>query len=404
MSKENKNDFGEETINRLFPSEDLSVFFEKRINELNITPTNALEIIDIEYRSLQGILKGTNKRVDYTNFIKLANFLKISKEKVFDLYLKALEKNFPIDSNPFPQNKIDFINKNFDLVTLKKAKFIENITNYEQIEKRINERFGFKTIFEYKLPSDEIAFSAGLIKPKNPLTRGIWINEAETAFVEINNPYEYNREGLIKYFPEIRWHSTNVEQGLLYVIKALYKLGITVIYQTSFESLHLRGATMKINNKPCIVLTDYRGFYSTLFFALCHELSHVLFDLDELKHVHVSEDEPHDLIESEKENEANNFSREYLFSKDKLKEVKAHLNNSGFIKTFAELNQVHESFIYTFHAFDSKKDDRNAWARARRHNPPFEKLIEQIKNPWENGGKSIENHIRFLREECNLYN
>ncbi|TWJ04792.1 hypothetical protein JN11_00513 [Mucilaginibacter frigoritolerans] len=403
MLSGNDHDFANEIISRLQSAETLTDLFEKRISELNITPTNALEILEIEYRALQGILTATNKRVDYTNFPKLASFLKISKERVFSLYLNQLEINFPENTSSYPQNKIDFINSNFDLVTLRKAGFIQSITDYKHIEEKIVGRYGLKTIFEYRLPPNEIAFSAGLIKPKNTYTRAFWVNEAKEVFEEIDNPNDYDRDGLIKYFPEIRWQTTDVDKGLLCIIRDLYKLGVTVIYQSPFENLHLRGATMKVNGKPCVVLTDYKGFYATIFFGLCHELSHVLFDLDDLKHAHISDGETHDFSLDEKEKEANDFSREYLFSTDKLKQVRPYLNDTAFVKGYAEQNQVHASLIYTFNAFD-KGDDRKAWARAQKNNPlSFKDMVSKIENPWKDG-KLISEHVKFLRSEYNLYN
>jgi HTH-type transcriptional regulator / antitoxin HigA len=388
-------------LDSLFPKEKLSVFFENRLKELDIAPTNALEIIGIEYRALQGIIYGTNKRVDYTNFTKIASFLKMPREKVISLYLDSLEKNFP-ETIPFPQNKIEFINSNFDLPTLKKDGFINSITDYQEIEQKINSFFGFKTIFEYKLPTNAVAFSAGVIQPKNIYTRGFWLRAAIETFKDINNPNVYDRERLLKYIPYIRKQSMNVECGLLSVIKDLYNLGVTVFYQDKFSSLHLRGASMCIDNKPCIVLTDYRGFYATLWFALMHEIHHILFDLDELKNSpHISYDEIEDFLVAEKEEESNDFAREYLFSIDKTRKARPHLNNSPFIEEIAERNGVHSSLIYTFYARDVGKENQKAWMRAKRNNPNIEMLIKPISNLWKKP-KTIARFVKQIKET--IYN
>ena len=398
MDKKNSDDFNVDALLKgLFHNERLNDLFEKRIKELNLLPTNALEILDIEYRALQGILNGTNKRVDYTNFTKLASFLKISRERVISLYFDELEKNFP-EKAPYPQNKIDFINKNFDLATLRKAGFIKSITDYKEIENRINQRFGFKSIFEYKPIKRGIAFSAGVIKPKNEQTRELWIENVIEAFEELANPYEYDRQKLIKYIPSIRWQCTNVEHGLRYVISDLYKLGVSVLYQSPLSTLHLRGATLVVNEKPCVVLTDYKGFYPTLWFALMHEISHVLFDLEEIKAntYHISDEEPEDLHLIEKENQANGFAREYLFSKEKSAVARAHINNKNYILNIAEQNHVDASFIYVFYAFDTGKDDLKAWQKAQKSNPDFTELIAPLDLKWTDN-KSISEHIQLLK-------
>lgn len=379
----------------------LKELFNKKVAELQITPTNVLEILNIQHRALKGILEGTQKMVDVTNLIKLANFLQLSKEEVIKLYVDSLERSY--SENIVSPEKIKFIQENFDLAALKKAGFIDSISDFDSIESKIVSFLGLKSIYEYKRPSIKPAFSAGLVRPKNELTRSLWIHSAMTYFEDINNPYEYNRQSLIEYFPNIRWHSTNVEFGLLTIIKDLFKLGVTVIYQPPLPTLHLRGATFAINDKPCIVLTNYVGFYGTLWFALIHELFHVLFDWDEIRNniYHLSDDEDNELVVQEKENEANSFAREYLFPKEKMNQIKNNINNSYFIGEFAKNNHVHPSIIYVFNAYDSSKTNRVAWARARKNEPDISKCIAHLENPWKNS-KPIGQMVKDKKLE--IYN
>jgi HTH-type transcriptional regulator / antitoxin HigA len=159
--------------------ESLNELFERRIQELNVSRTNALDILKIERLTLNGILGGTQKRVDFTNLIKIANFLQIPKEQVIKLYVEVLEINFP-EKKAISPDKIAFINENFDLAGLKKAKFLDSITDYEEIENRVIHFFGLKSIFDYKKPPVDVAFSAGLVKPKNEYLRSFWIKAAIT--------------------------------------------------------------------------------------------------------------------------------------------------------------------------------------------------------------------------------
>lgn len=381
----------------------LNELFERRIRELNISRTNALDILGIERLTLNGILGGTQKRVDSTNLKAIANFLQISIERVFKLYMEALEINYP-EKAVISSDKIAFINENFDLAGLKKAKFLDSITDYVEIERRVINFFGLKDIFDYKKPPVDVAFSTGLVKPKNEYLRSFWIKAAEDAFSEINNPYEYDRQALIEYFPQIRWHSTSVEMGLLSIIRDLFKIGVTVFYQPSMPSLHLRGATFAVNEKPCVVLTNYVGFYPTLWFGLIHELYHVIFDWKEIKSnrykYHLSDDETETLSVKERENQADNFAREYLLPKEKSYAIRQHLNNESYVNQFAKDNHVHPSFIYVFNAYDEGNKNRTAWARARKHNPNTDKLIEKLTNPWD-----VQQPVReFIKSiKYNLY-
>ncbi len=360
--------------------ESLKDIFNRRLIELQMSKTAAANLLEIESRTLNGILDGTLQRVDISNLVKVSNFLQISLQEIFILFSQSLEKNFPQLSKSTSKS-ILFINQNFDVAALKKVGFIDSVSDYEQIEKKIVDFFGLRNIFEYKLPPMNVAFSSGVVKPKNNLSRDFWINVGMKTFYKINNPYSYQREALIKYFPEIRWHCTNVNVGLIEVMQSLYRMGITVIYQSRMKTdFHLRGATFSIDNKPCILLTDYRGFYPTLWFALIHELFHVLFDWDEIKKnkYHVS-GELEQLSVQAKEEEADNFAREYLFSKEKSNIIRPHLKDVEYVKKFSKVNNVDSSFVYVFNAKDLNTS--SAWALAQKYNQNFSKLLNELADP-----------------------
>lgn len=380
---EDTSDFNINSIlNNLFRPPTLRELFENKLVELKMATTAALETIEMQHRSLNGILDGTQKTVDFTNFSKLANFLQVPKEKVIELYDNELEKNFP--TMTISGDKIKFIKENFDLAILKKAGFIESLTDFKHIEQRLLARLGLRSIFEYQKPRNDIAFSSGIFKPRNESTRAFWIKAAKNIFEEIGNPYEYNKKGLVEYFPQIRWHSTNVEKGLIEVIRNLYKLGITVIYQPPLQTLRLRGAIFSVSDKPCIVLTNYVGFYATIWFALIHELYHVLFDWDDIKInlYHLTDDDDDQLSVRERENLADDFARKYFFSKEKAADIKRFINDAKYVNDVAFENHIHPSMIYVFLAFDSGDKDRAAWARARRFSPQPEEFVAAIDIPW----------------------
>ncbi|AHM62347.1 putative plasmid maintenance system antidote protein [Flammeovirgaceae bacterium 311] len=359
----------------------LKELFDRKIHELKLTPTSAYDIIGIQSRSAKGILSGTQKVVDITSLIKIANFLQIPKEDLVKLYLETVEENFPI--NNITPDKINFIKENFDLAVLRKAGLIKNITDFAHIEARILSRLGLRSIFEYRKPNIDVAFSSGLFKQKNDNTRAFWIKAAQAYLKEIDNPYEYNREQLIKVFPRIRWHTLNEEKGLVEVIKILYRVGITVIFQPPLQKLQLRGATFNHKNKPCIVLTNYLGFYATLWFALIHELYHVLFDWEEIKvnKYHLTDDSNEQLSVREREAEADKFAREYLFSTEKTKNIRPYIYDESFVKNYASDNHVHPSIIYVFNAWDQKNN--RGWALARKHSPDVNKSVISIKTDWQ---------------------
>lgn len=380
----------------------LKGLFDRRLSQLGISQTTSLKILKIESRTLKGVLDGSLKMVDFTALIKLSSFLQIPQKKVISLFLTELEKNFP-ESFPYPSNKIEFINKNFDLASLKKAGIINSITDYYEIDAKISSFLGVKNVFEYQPSISNVAFSLGAIKPKNNLNRSMWLKRAKDIIHELDNPYHYDRDRLIDYFGEIRWHSTNVELGLTNVVQALYSMGITVIFQTSLPTIHLRGATVAINNKPAIILTDYRGYYPTLWFTLIHELFHVLFDWEDIKKnkEHISEENIEVLSDLERENEANEFACDYLFPKEKVRISGAFINDPELVNEYAKNNHVHPSFVYLFHAKESNIKDGFAWNLVHKYNPDITPILKTFDNWIEENPKNISEVVTHLK--TNIY-
>jgi len=403
MNENQKDKFIKNILNSALKEETLKDLFENKLNQLEISTTSALEILKMSSRTLKGILDGTQKTFDHTALLKIASLLQEPREKVVKLYFDSLSEKHPIVATATPE-KIEFIKANFPLGIMKKDKFIKNITDFDDIEKKICLRLGLKSIFEYRKPQMDVAFSSGdLFKPQNELTRSFWIAAAKACFEEIDNPYDFKPQALAEYFPKLRWQSTDEEHGFLNVIRNLYKLGITVIYQPPLHTLQLRGATFSVNEKPCIAITNYVGFYSTLWFALTHEILHVIFDWEEIKSnsYHLSDDSNPDLSIKEKEAETNKYARQYLFSNEKAKKIKPFLNDISYVKEFALDNHVHESLIYAFNAFDNGSNDRMAWSRARRYDGDIRKCISKIDIRWEDN-ESIESIFRKLKME--IYN
>lgn len=382
----------------VFRPQSLRELFEKKLKDLDMSATAVAGLLDMQPRSLTGILDGTQKTVDYTYFIKLASFLQLPREKVIELYMLALESNFP--TTTVSPEKVQFIKDNFDLAALRKAGFIDSVTDFQQIEKRLLDRLGLKSIFEYRPQRGDVAFSAGLIQPKNQMNRSMWITAATAIFDDLANPYTYNRQHLIEYFPQIRWHSTNTERGLTEVIRNLYRIGITVIYMPPLPTLHLRGAIFAVDDKPCIVLTNYRGYYATLWFALVHELYHVLFDWDDIRIncYHLTDADNDELSVQHREDLADDFAREYLFPKEKTSALKRHINDSTYIHEVARVNHVHPSLIYVFDAYDSGKGDRRAWGRAKLLDPTADVAVANLKFPWDSK-ESREDRVQKLKQE-----
>ncbi|RMB60543.1 hypothetical protein EAX61_06895 [Dokdonia sinensis] len=384
--------------------ENLEELFENRIDSLSITKTTALKMMGMTVRTLDGILTGQQKMLDYTQLIKLSNFLGVELEETTVLYVKKLQEvHNPEEDLEKMSQKVKFVNEKFNLAEMRKVGLIKSLSDYDDIIERLCNYFGLTNILDYREPDINVAFSSGKRAKRNCAIMN-WMYLAEKTCIELRNTNEFDQEKLVSYFPEIRWQSMDVDNGLVNVIQQLYQLGVTVVFIPSFPSLHIRGATFEVNNKPCIALTDYVGFYPTLWFALVHELYHVLFDWDEIRlsSYHISQEQQKSLdSHSANEVEADAFAREYFFSTSKTNEVRGLIKNDNYIREFALSNNVHPSFIYTFYAWDTPDADKYSWARAKKFNPDTTRLLRKIDFPFGNN-MSYSEHIKNLRRT--IYN
>jgi len=337
-----------------YPLQDL---FELRLKKLDITKHQALKILDIDHKILTGFLTGDTKKIDFVTVLKLSNFLEVPEDQIVEKYFKIV--NTAYKETIGLAKKRSFIINNFNLPGLKKIGLIQSINDFEHIEEKINTFLGYESIYEHGKFKITAAFSAAK-RISNVMSLSFWYAAASQSLKETPNPYEYDRKALIEFFPQIRWYSMNVEKGLVTVAQTLFKFGITLIFVPKYnKDLHIHGATLSYRDKPCIVLTQYTNFYATMWFALIHELYHVLYDWEEIRHniYHIT-GETHSVKISEEK--ANNFARQYLFSDEKMEQVKPHINEAKYVKIFAERNHVHPSVIYSFYNRDTNKPENYA--------------------------------------------
>ncbi|MEZ0541357.1 ImmA/IrrE family metallo-endopeptidase [Fibrella sp. Tmos10] len=342
-----------------------------QLKKMQINQTQALEAIQIESRALHALLAGTSSRVDILSLIKLAHFLEISQTEAINLYLDSLKK--PSDEQISLLERRKYILKNFNLSDLKSEGIIESSSDLDHVEKVLVKYFDYNSIFDYRREVLNPAYSSAKIASNNQMLN-YWTEFARQVFKKIYNTNPYDRKALIEYFPTIRWHSMNVEKGLWEIVRVLFRMGITIIYLPKFSKLHIRGATFSVNRKPCIVLTDYKGNYATLWFALLHELHHVLFDWDDIlmNSYHIS-DKTDLYTKVEVEDVANQFAKDYLFSDEKLQDVLPHINNRSYIEKYARLNHVHSSIIYTMIAYK-----RSNWVWLKDFLPDIGRCLKAV--------------------------
>ncbi len=373
--------------------------FDKTLEYLDISFNQARENLGLTYRALNGILDGNLEQVDMMALIKISQFLELEHSEVARIYADTLTMKHRdmIDES----ERRTFILNNFDLAALKANGIIDSIRDFNLIEYQLKEFLGLDKILDFQSDETGIAYWISNKEPKDTKARRLFMGRSKSILKLIGNPFEYRKDALIEYFPKIRWQSLDLDNGLITVMQHLYKIGITVLFLPKNIGLKLRGATCAINGKPCIVLTDYRGYYPTLWYALLHELFHVIFDWEDIK-----KDKFHLSLEDEgipRENEANDFARDYFLPPSKIDFAFEKIDDRAYVKRFALDSKIHPSLIYARYAFVKTTKEENVWKKfnAQRLFPKFSPLLSAISVDSDKKVKPISYAAHYT---LNIYN
>lgn len=357
----------------------LSDILDARKKELKIKSDRQLSAaIGIQKDTLNRIIKGESNKVDLISIIKISNFLGIGVEYLVKVYVSTLKPE-SIREIEYSR-KSSFILRNFDLQKLKSVGWINTTNDFDKIEEKILRFFEIETLYEYESELASVLFSKTKIK-SNDLMLKMWLKSAYIQFQKINNPNEYVREDLEVIIPKIRPYTRNEKNGLTLVVKSLYQIGITVVIQQYLTGTQVKGATIVVNDKPCIVLTNFQNRYDILWFSLLHELYHVLYDLNDLRRriYHVTGGESDLFLLNEEM--ANDFARQILFSDEKLEYINSFIDNKMYVDGYAEQHSIHPSIIYGFY---SRGKPTNVIAKHRKKIIKSDKTIQRLKtNVWD---------------------
>jgi len=344
--------------------------YDIRKNELRLTDLQIQKILGMDRKTIMPIIEGKAKQVNFINVIKLAHFLGLSVNDLIKVYIPDM------DSKQIGEiqrsREAGYIVQNFDVSILTKRKFFKSGSSSRDMAERIKVFFGINTLYEYSENYASPAFSKTK-RDSSELMRDFWVKSAIVQFKEIDNPNIFNRKELVDLIPKIRPFTRDIKFGLIKVLKALYNVGVTVIYQPSIEKLQVRGATIIVNGKPCIVLSDFQKNYPTLWFTLMHELHHVLFDFDDIyKRVyHISSGQGDLFLMNEEK--ADIFAGDYLLNESRLKYASGYIMSKFDIDRLAKEWGIHPSIIYSIYCYR-----KNEWQFYGKYIPKMDEALELL--------------------------
>ena len=359
---------------------DLKTRFEEKLAEYGVTKTKALKLLNVDKDVFEYLIDGTDKQPNLIHVVKIAEFLEINVDEFIQMVLK--NQNTENIASIDRARKVRFLMKNFDVKALTKLGFFDNTDDIAELVERVLHYFGYDSIrqFEEELVTPLYSRTKRRFSDK---MKDFWVRSAYRTFRLIENPNEYDRERLKDVIVNIKPYSQDVKNGLYTVCRALYNVGVTIIFQNYLTTTHVRGATFIINNKPCVVLTDNQKKYPTIWFTLLHELHHVLFDYDAIKtnSYHLSDDEDLFLIEEK----ANNFARDYFMPRPSFDYIKTYIKNDYMVERFAKENEIHKSMVYSFYTwYQQELYNKNYHAAFKEFYPDYKPAIAKL-NPitWD---------------------
>jgi HTH-type transcriptional regulator/antitoxin HigA len=366
--------------------------YADKLASTGLKHSQVAKLLSIDRNSLGPIIQGTAKQPSIVNLLKVGEFLGVDMPTMMSSLLRNKSKE---DMKELENaRKAAFIANNFDLSRLKEVGFFKRIDDVEYVEKRLCAFFSIPNIFAYENIQANILFSRTKNPYDNPMI-DFWMKASYGYFELLQNEHPYNRDLLKSIIPKIRPYTRDPEKGLLTVIKALYNAGVTVIFQKHLSKTQIRGATIIVDDKPCIAITDLNQNYATIWFALLHELHHVLYDLDMIRDTvfHLTGEGDLFLVEDK----ANDFARDILFSSEKLKYISPMIHNQLVVDQYAEQQGVHPSIIYSFYQYEMSKAGKNYYGAFKEHFPDISKLSKTLNiNLWSE--ESINETVAKIKE------
>ncbi|AJD92961.1 protein of unknown function DUF955 [Jeotgalibacillus malaysiensis] len=153
----------------------------------------------------------------------------------------------------------------------------------------------------------------------------IWLNlageEVEIQNKDLSNK-KYTKENLIESLDKFKLLALNndYESSLKSARKLLNRLGIYLVFYNAIENSKVRGALTTYKNNPAIYLTGRFKSHDHVWFALIHEIGHLIKHYIPNEPIVTLEDELELDNTDAKEEEANEFARDFFINKFEYKE------------------------------------------------------------------------------------
>lgn len=357
---------------------DLVDLLKRAKEKLGLSQRQLSKALSLNRRTVQRILNREAKKIDLDTFQKLQQFLGMSPKELLDIYNSGLEADQLRELER--ARKAGYISRSFDLDGLKREGFIDSDRDFDEIEERVERFFDLTSVFEYDKDTDIPMFSRTRRDFSNKMLR-FWVNSALHQIRLIDNPNPFDRDMLTRLIPSLRGLTRDEDSGLLRAARSLYSAGITVVIQSYLTGTQIRGGTFVVDDRPAIVLTDFNKRYDTIWFALLHELYHVLKDLDRIEKLgyHLTGDKGDLFVSQMSEKEANEFASEFLLPEDKRNYIRKFIDVPEVVRDYAEKWNIHPGIIYGLYTYEHGGHEKYL-----KYVPSPDKAVDSLRvHPWD---------------------
>ncbi|UUV27096.1 MULTISPECIES: ImmA/IrrE family metallo-endopeptidase [Lysinibacillus] len=174
----------------------------------------------------------------------------------------------------------------------------------------------------------------------------IWLNLAKEE-IDLQNKdlskVNYNKEKLMESLDRFKLLALNndYKKSLKSARKLLNRLGIYLVFYNAIENSKVRGAVTTYNNKPAIFISGRFKTHDHTWFALMHEIGHLVLHYVPGEQIITMENEVIEYDVDKKEFEANKFARDFFINESAYTQFVSNMHfDEHTIRDFAQTQDV----------------------------------------------------------------
>lgn len=336
-----KNQFMPDEV--FHPGETLS----EKLSEMNMSYKEFALRCGLSEKTINEIVKGKasispETSMKFEQVLGIPAYFWITRQSEYDQYIARKKKNELLSESilwakKFPINKM--IEKGW-------------IGKYNTWEEKTNALLFFFGLANAKAWEDyycseelRTAFRISLKQVQDPYSISAWLRKGDIDIKKTKIEKEYNKKKLESLIPKMRDIMLEQPEDFFKQLQDVcLEAGIILIHTPCLTHAPISGATRWFGDTPFIQISCRFKRNDNFWFTFFHELGHIL--LHGKKDVFLEFENGEKIYDETKEHQANEFAKEFTFSKELEKKFLADNDiTHDSIINFAQKYRVHPSLI-----------------------------------------------------------